>query len=94
MNSYYHKTLRVAGFVADHFLFAVAMVLLIPPVPSMEGQTYNFWKIIIPMTVVLGGSRFIAIRQGNETWLGWAFKTIIFVCVGFIMYARVQYPPI
>lgn len=94
LNHYFKKTIPVAAAFCDHFLFALAAFFLIPPVPSVEGEIYNPWKGVVLAVLSLGGSRFIAIRMGNETWLGWILKTIIFVVFGFVIYLRVQIAPI
>jgi hypothetical protein len=88
---------KISYFVsvsADHLLFALAMSMLIPPIPSMEGQIYSFWGSLPFMMLFLCASRWIAIRRGDETWLGLLLKSPIFLIVGFTMYARVNYPPI
>jgi len=71
-------------------LFALAIFLLIPPVPSAEGQTYSFWPMVIPAGALMSASRFIALRQGTETPLGLVLKVAIVLAAGFGIYARVN----
>ncbi|MDZ4817404.1 MAG: hypothetical protein SGJ20_00360 [Planctomycetota bacterium] len=65
------------------------MALLIPPVPSMEGEEYSFIPMCIPMLVFLIASRALAILREEETWLGLIMKAALFTALGFAINFRV-----
>ncbi len=86
----YERVRRIGWIVFEHLLFASALFLSIPPVPSNEGETYSFWPIAIPAGMLVGASRLIALRQGTETPLGAVLKVAIVLVAGFGMHARVN----
>jgi hypothetical protein len=87
---------HLVSTLADHLLFGLAMLFLIPPIPSMDGETekLSFFKPMAFVLVLLSGSRYLALRRKEETWLGWILKAVIFVAAGFAMYARAKYLPV
>lgn len=84
----YFKLRWIMSVLAEHFLLALALSFLVPPVPSRD-ETYSFTRVIIPMLLCLGTSRYLAMRRAEENMLGLVLKSLIFVVAGFVMFARV-----
>jgi hypothetical protein len=85
------KALYIASILSDHLLLGMALLFLIPPVAS-NAEPYSFWGAIPWMLLCLGGSRYLAIRRGEETWFGLVLKAILFSGACFGIYLRVFGP--
>src|SRR5262249_45365828 len=77
------------GTFVEHLLLAVSIGLLIPPIPSMEGQQYSFGGMhLATMLVFLAASRVLAMLRGEESILGFVLKAGILTIAGFVNYER------
>lgn len=76
-------------FVGEHLLLLVALGLLIPPYPSMEGEVSPFRRAIPLIVPIMAGSRLCARFLGRESWAGIVVKIAIVLLVGFVMRMRV-----
>ena len=73
----------LVNVLTEHVFLLLALVILIPPVRSIEGQTFDAWYRVFPiMSAFLLLSRGCAIRRGDESWVGVALKLLVFVAFG------------
>lgn len=80
--------LALTTFVVAAFGF-IAVALVIPPVPSMDDQSYSFWKVV-PLqftAVVLCGA--VNKFRPKHTLADIAIVGSILAIVGFLNYGRV-----
>ena len=73
----------------ETLLWMFALVALIPPAPSIEGQRYSFWPALF-----IGGCAFVAhigikIIRKEESALFAAIKTISYLCIVVAVNLRV-----
>ena len=80
--------LAIAGQLLEHLFLAISLFMLIPPIESNE-EKYDAQGQIILMLPFLFVSRFIAIRQGRETWFGVLLKAGIFIALGYAINLRI-----
>ena len=79
---------RIAAVAGEHLLFLIALVLLIPPIPSEKGQIYNYLPTAALIALAAAGSRWCAWLTDRESWPGLIMKTGMFVAVGYVMHLR------
>ncbi|MDB5322955.1 MAG: hypothetical protein JWN40_4586 [Phycisphaerales bacterium] len=82
---------RIAVVMGEHVLFFIALVLLVPPIPSEKGQVYDYFPTAPFIAVAAAGSRWCAWVAGRESWAGLIMKTGMFVAVGYVMNLRTRY---
>lgn len=76
------------NILLEHFFLGLSLAFIIPPVPSNK-ERYYFQSALVPMLFCLTLSRFLAMRRGQETWLGMALKSCILILACFLNYERV-----
>lgn len=72
------------SFVADHFLFGLALIQVVPPIPSNAGDRYSFSPMLLLPLII--GSRYLAIRRKEESWPGLALKSLMLTILGYVNY--------
>jgi hypothetical protein len=76
------------SILLEHLLLGLSIGFIIPPVPSNE-ERYYFQSALIPMLICLVLSRLLAMRRGQETWLGFLLKAFIFTLACWLNHERV-----
>ncbi len=74
--------------VLENLFFAVALFLLIPPVPSMKGETYSFFPLGYIAIVLFSTSKFISLWRKSENIYSIIFQIIVFILFGIIVHER------
>jgi hypothetical protein len=81
-------TREMATRIGENLLLAISLFLLIPPIPSIEGQKYSFFPLGLVAIVAFTLSRILACRRNAETVYSILFQVIVFVIYGFISHER------
>jgi hypothetical protein len=73
----------------EFFLFAGAFALVIPAVPSNEGEVYSLTPTLIIGSVLLAGSLALSIYRKAETLFFAALKLVFYAGLAWVVHARV-----
>lgn len=74
------------------FLFSLALILMVPPVPSQPKSTYQPMPAVFFAGVLLAVSLFAGRRAGLDPLWKIAAQAVIFIVYGYILFERVQMP--
>ena len=80
----------VASVMLEHLLLGISIALIIPPIPSMEGQRYYFdGRNVFVILLFLVPSRLLAMGRHEESWLGLVLKAAILGVAGYVNFERI-----
>jgi hypothetical protein len=82
---------RISAVVGEHLFLLLALALIIPPVPSEKGQSYDYIRAAPLVAILAVASRWCAWLVDREGWLGLLVKPAMFVAAGYFVYLRASY---
>ena len=56
---------QVAWRTTEFVLWVAGLLLVIPPIPSVDRQTLQLWPRVAPGVILFGVSRLLAVRRGE-----------------------------
>ena len=79
----------VALRAAEFILFCFGLAMIVPPVPSIAGQTYRLAPALIVGGAAFAGSLLLGYRRGAEHQITLALKLVFYVGLAWVIHERV-----